>query len=98
MSFKLSEKADSDLVYLWYDIALVTQNPDFADNYLDQFETEFVKLSKNPMIGESRGYLVEGFRKWTFKKYIIYYSVHSSYIRVERIIWGKKDQKKAFQS
>jgi len=92
MSFVISQKADDDLTKIWFEIAQLTKNIDFADNFVDDFDAEFMKLTKFVKMGEYRDNIIPNFRKWTFKKYIIYYSTERGYIRIERVLWGKQDQ------
>jgi len=93
-TYLVSDPAKIDLIKIWWDIWDLSKSDEFADKFIDQLERQFSKLPFFPKMGESRDYLVKGFRKWTFKKYIIYYTEHKDYIRIERVLWGKQDQKK----
>ncbi|MFY0606860.1 MAG: type II toxin-antitoxin system RelE/ParE family toxin [Cyclobacteriaceae bacterium] len=92
-SYKLSEQAKDDLIEIWIDIFELTKNQEFADDFVDSFIPSFQKISKNPNIGESRDYLAPMLRKWTHRKYIIYYTEQQSFIRIERILWGRRTQR-----
>ena len=88
----LSAIAKDDLLDVWLDIFELTKNAEFADNFVDSFTVAFEKVSKDPGIGESRDYLRPGFRKWTHRKYIIYYKPQNGIVRIERILWGRRQQ------
>jgi len=93
-SYLVSDHAKVDLANIWWNFWDVTKSDNAADKFIDQLEAQFSKLPFFPKMGESRGYLVKGFRKWTYKKYIIYYTNQKKHIRIERILWGKQDQRK----
>lgn len=91
-SYLLSEEAVFDLEEIWLRIYELTKDSAFADKFIDSFFATFDKLSRNPGMGEARSYLVPGFRKWTHKKYMIYYTDQKEMIRIERILWGRRKQ------
>ncbi len=96
LTFKLAEEAESDLVKVWFDVFSISKSAELADKFIDEFYPAFQKLSNHPFIGESRDDLYDGLRKWTHKKYLIYYTIHFEFIRIERIIWGKQNQSAVF--
>ena len=91
-TYILSAIAKDDLLDVWLDIFELTKNAEFAENFVDSFTIAFEKVSKNPGMGESRDYLRPGFRKWTHRKYIIYYKPQNGMTRIERILWGRSQQ------
>lgn len=91
--FEVSEIAKDDLLDVWLDIYELTRNIEFADTFVDSFIPAFEKIARNPGIGESREYLAPNFRKWTHRKYIIYYTDQKDFVKIERILWGRRIQK-----
>jgi len=91
-NYVLSATAKDDLLDVWLDVFELTKSTEFADNFVESFTIAFEKVSKNPGIGESRNYLRPGFRKWTHRKYIIYYRQQNGTVRIERILWGRSQQ------
>ena len=88
----LAESVQDDLEDVWMDIFQLSKSTEFADSFVDSFIPAFERIAKNPGIGEPRDYLIKGFRKWTHRKYIIYYSSGEDWVRIERILWGPRQQ------
>ena len=96
----LSSHAEQDLNQIWFDVFQASKSEALADKYIDGLLSTIDKI-RFPHQGESRDYLVEGFRKWRFKKYLIYYSLRpfqgNKQVVIERVILGKRDQGKPFE-
>lgn len=79
--------------YISYDLMA----PDAADNLLDKFKTEILKLSsfpkKHALIGEEP-WRTEGIRKIVVKNFLIYYWVDddNSRVQVTAVIYSRRDQ------
>ena len=99
-SYILSPQAEQDLNQVWFDVLQASKSEALADKYIDDLLATIDKI-KFPYQGESRDYLVEGLRKWRFKKYLIYYSLRPfeglKQVVIERVILGKRDQTKQFE-
>lgn len=84
--------AEEDLSDIWSYIAFASEDTEIATRFITRLESVFSKLYSFPFKGESRDYLVSGFRKWTYGNYVIYYTIHEGYVRIERVMGGKQDQ------
>lgn len=72
-------------------------SPDAADNLLDKFRTEILKLSTFPKkhaLIEEEPWRTEGIRKIVVKNFLIYYWVDddNSRVQVTAVIYSRRDQ------
>ena len=79
--------------YISYDL----MSPAAADNLLDKFKAEILKLSSLPKKYariEEEPWRTEGIRKMVVQKFLIYYWVDddNSRVQVTAVIYGRRDQ------
>lgn len=79
--------------YISYDLMA----PDAADNLLDKFKAEIMKLSgfpKKHALIEEEPWRTEGVRKIVVKNFLIYYWVDddNSRVQVTGVIYSRRDQ------
>jgi addiction module RelE/StbE family toxin len=79
--------------YISYDL----MSPAAADNLLDKFKAEILKLSSLPKkyaLIEEEPWRTEGIRKMAVQKFLIYYWVDddNSRVQVTAVIYGRRDQ------
>ena len=93
-NFFLSSEAKEDLNDIWLDIFELSKNVEFADAFVESFSEAFSKIAETRGIGESRDYLApgSGLRKWTHRKYIIYYRPEGYDVVIVRVKWGRRLQ------
>ncbi|MDA0902555.1 MAG: type II toxin-antitoxin system RelE/ParE family toxin [Proteobacteria bacterium] len=94
MNFQLTLRAKNDLK----NIALYTQETwglKQRNFYLDQIDDAFHLIAKSYKLGESCDYIKEGYRKYSFKKHIIFYrKISQSDIQIVRILHSSMDATK----
>lgn len=96
---RLTRQAEVQLREIAWHIAVALHNPDAAENLMDNFEAEFVKIEKNPekyALVDEEPWRSEGVRKSRVKHFIIYFwiDVENAAIQITGIVYEKRDQKK----
>ncbi|NES24792.1 MAG: type II toxin-antitoxin system RelE/ParE family toxin [Symploca sp. SIO3E6] len=93
--FKLSHQAAQDIEDIWNYLA--QENPQVADNVLDQFRERFVLLTKFPELGRVRPDLASSVRSFPVGNYIIFYLLLEPGIEIVRVLHGSRDLRRIFQ-
>ena len=81
-------QADEDLIDLWVYIA--QDNPDAADNLLDELENKFALLAGQPRLGAARSDIAPGLRHFPVGNYLILYREIDPGIKVVRVVHGAR--------
>ena len=81
-------QADEDLIDLWVYIA--QDNPDAADNLLDELENKFALLAGQPRLGVARSDIAPGLRHFPVGNYLILYREIDPGIKVVRVVHGAR--------
>jgi toxin ParE1/3/4 len=68
-----------------------------ADRLIDQLQNRFELLAKNPELGELQPLLADGkFRRFCFRRYVIYYRPLADGIVLVRVLQGSRDHENLF--
>lgn len=94
MRLEFSPAADADLVAIASFIA--RDNVPRAVAFVDELEAACAKLIDFPNSGVARSEIRAGLRSKPHGSYVIFYSVLSAVIRIERILHGARDIDAAF--
>jgi len=89
MKVEFSPVAKDDLLEIALYIA--QDNPVRAISFVDELETQCLRLGQAAGIGAPRPELGEGVRMLPHGRYLIFYHEHISMIRIERIMHGARD-------
>lgn len=82
-----------DLDDIWEYVA--QDNVTAADKLLDDLQNRFELLTANPELGELQPLLSDGkYRRFCFRKYVIYYRSLSDGIVLVRVLHGARDHEK----
>ncbi|MCC5872856.1 MAG: type II toxin-antitoxin system RelE/ParE family toxin [Gammaproteobacteria bacterium] len=83
-----TRRADEDLIDIWQSIA----DDDFAaaDRILDAIDARCQQLLRHPFSGTAREDIGRGMRHLVAGHYIILYRVESEFIRVVRVLHGRR--------
>ncbi len=81
--------ADQDLDEIWFTIA--NDSVARADKFVDALTKRFVTLSRSPLAGRARSELLKGLRSFSFRSYVIFYSVSGEGVLIERVLHGARD-------
>ena len=85
-----TSEALRDLDDLWDYIA--QDNVTSADKLLDELQSRFDLLAGNPELGERQPLLSDGnYRRFCFRKYVIYYRPLADGIVLVRVLHGARD-------
>ncbi len=88
-----TSNALQDLDELWDYIA--QENVTAADKMLDQLQERFELLAANPELGELQVLLADGkYRRFCFRKFVIYYQPLNDGIVLLRILHGARDSER----
>jgi toxin ParE1/3/4 len=87
-------KAAEDIAAVWDFIA--DDNPDAADHWVDQLDTQLRLLATQPPMGRARDELAPGIRSFPFGRYLVFYLPISDGIYVVRVLHGTRDVDTAF--
>ncbi len=82
-------EAENDIEEIWLYIA--QDNPDNADNLLDEIEETSLKLARFTSMGRNRDELYPGLKSFPVGKYIIFYLPVSGGLEIVRILHGMRD-------
>lgn len=70
---------------------IASENPAAADRMIDAIRERCSRLGNTPGIGVGRPELKQGLHSVPFRRYLIFYTVIDSGLRIERIIHGARD-------
>lgn len=82
-------KAAEDIAGVWDFLA--DDNPDAADNWVDQLDTQLRLLATQPLMGRARHELAPGVRSFPLGRYLIFYLPIGGGIDVVRVLHGARD-------
>ena len=86
-------RAAEDIGAVWDFIA--DDNPDAADHWVDQLDTQLRLLATQPLMGRARDELAPGIRS-PFGRYLVFYLPIGDGIDVVRVLHGTRDVDTAF--
>ena len=89
-------QAESDLDEIWLSIA--ADSVDRADAFVDKLTARFVTLARSPRAGRSGQALAPGLRSFSFRSYVIFYSLGKEGIIIERVLHGARDIDRIFRN
>ena len=89
MKVEFSPVAKDDLLEIALYIA--QDNPVRALSFVDELETQCLRLGQAAGSGAPRPELGEGVRMLPHGRYLIFYREHASMLRIERIMHGARD-------
>ena len=75
---------------------IADDNPDAADHWVDQLDTQLRLLATQPLMGRARDELAPGIRSFPFGRYLVFYLPISDGIDVVRVLHGTRDVDTAF--
>ena len=87
-------RAAEDIAAVWDFIA--DDNPDAADHWVDQLDTQLRLLATQPLMGRARDELAPGIRSFPFGRYLVFYLPVGDGIDVVRVLHGTRDVDTAF--
>jgi toxin ParE1/3/4 len=87
-------RAAEDIAAVWDVIA--DDNPDAADHWVDQLDTQLRLLATQPLMGRARDELAPGIRSFPFGRYLVFYLPIGDGIDVVRVLHGTRDVDTAF--
>lgn len=87
-------RAAEDIAAVWDFIA--DDNPDAADHWVDQLDTQLRLLATQPLMGRARDELAPGIRSFPFGRYLVFYLPIGDGIDVVRVLHGARDVDTAF--
>jgi len=85
----LAPSADADLTTIFDSLA--TLNRQAAVDFAEKLIFRFRMLEKNPLLGSRCEELQSDLRRTTVRKYVVYYQVLPSHLRIVRILHGYRD-------
>jgi toxin ParE1/3/4 len=88
-----SLEADSDLLQIWYFIAVNSGSSDVADRFIESITDRFLLLAQYPNIGRTRDEdLRPGLRSFSVGEHIIFYRARSDgEVVILRVLHGRRD-------
>ena len=87
-------RAAQDIAAVWEFIA--DDNPDAADHWVDQLDTQLRLLATQPLMGRARDELAPGIRSFPFGRYLVLYLPIGDGIDIVRVLHGTRDVDTAF--
>ena len=87
-------RAAEDIAAVWDFIA--DDNPDAADHWVDQLDTQLRLLATQPLMGRARDELAPGIRSFPLGRYLVFYLPIGDGIDVVRVLHGTRDVDTAF--
>jgi toxin ParE1/3/4 len=87
-------EAESDLDEIWWYIA--QDNPNNADDFLDQIQKQCAILVDFPHLGTSRDEIKKGLRSQPIGNYLIFYFPLENGIELVRVFHGSRDIQRLF--
>ncbi len=89
-SYRLTPKADQDLVEIWkfsfHNWGLIQ-----ANDYLKLLDSQFEKLAVQPGIGKSCDHIRHGYRVHHIKRHLIFYRSTDGVIEIVRILHDRRN-------
>jgi len=79
------KKARSDLKEIWL-YSYENWGIKIADQYLDDLETGFQMIARNPDVGTSCDHISKGLRKLPVKRHLVVYRTTSEEVRIIRVL------------
>ncbi len=70
---------------------IARDNPERAVSFIQEIRAHCLKITAYPEAARLRPELGAGIRMAPFGRYLIFYTVHADYVRVERIIHGARN-------
>ena len=100
---RVTPQAEEQLEQILYYITVNLHNPDAAEAFIDEFDEEVNKLSKNPekhRTIDEEPWGSEGIRKIIIKNFYIYFwiDVEKSVVWVNAVVYAERDQNKFLSS
>ena len=95
ISYELSEEADFDLSQI-FDYTEKEHGFNQAVLYLTNIEAVFQSLVASPFIGRTRNEIKQELFSITEQEHTIFYRINENYIRIVRVLHGRKDIPKLF--
>ena len=89
MRVVFSPKAEDDLEEIGDYIA--QDNPGRALTFLDELRARSLAIAENPQAYPAQPKLAPAIRRAVYRRYLIFYSMQSSELRIERILHGARD-------
>ena len=90
MAYEISKQAEADLENI-FDFTMMSFGIHQAEHYLLQFDSTFILLSNNPKLGRTRNEIRKGLRSYVLDKYVIFYGLFKTNVRIVRVIHGSRD-------
>lgn len=95
-AYALHPDARMDLQEIWNYIS--HERPAAADHLMDQILETFRLLAEFPRMGESRSDIRNGVRRFTVRKYVIYYEITRSKIWILGVFHHARDHENIMRS
>ncbi|MDA3837877.1 MAG: type II toxin-antitoxin system RelE/ParE family toxin [Candidatus Delongbacteria bacterium] len=97
-SFKITEKAGSDLENIWL-YTFQNWSLEQADRYYDLIMNEIFFLSENPTAGSIADHILKGYRVSRVKSHLVFYKYNSAgFIVIIRILHTSMDVENKFEA
>ena len=93
--YRISAKADRDLIDIWTHIAMDSEQA--ADRFHDLLCSKFRALGGSPGMGTGANQIAPNPRKFPVGEYIIYYRQARGAIVITRVLHGKRLLKQAYR-
>ena len=94
-SYILSQEADADIDAI-FDYTEKEFGFNQAVKYVHDFDVVFKQLVKHPDLGKARNEIKRGVFSIPIGEHIVFYSTHTNYIRIIRVLHGRCDIPKQF--
>ncbi len=91
MAHRVTAQAEADLDRLWLYVARECSSMDVATRLVDSIAERFVLLAGFPNVGRARPEFGTRARSFVVGDYIIVYDVEADYVRILRVIHGRRD-------
>lgn len=75
-----------------------SENPAAARHFLAELRLRCRRLAELPHMGIARPELGPTVRSFPFRRYVIFYTISGSDVRIERILHGARDAETAFNT
>lgn len=85
---KRTAQAEQDLIEFW--IYIAQDNPDAADQMLDELESKFTLLAEQPYLGPARPDLSQGMRYFPVGNYLVLYREIAGGVEIVRVVHGAR--------
>jgi toxin ParE1/3/4 len=92
MRVTLSRRAGTDLDEIWKYLAQKSGSQEIADRTIDFILKKLDLLREAPRAGRDRSAdIADGLRSFPAGKYLIYYRVQKSEVKIARVLHGKRE-------